>query len=105
MEIHLNVLIPPKGVKCMCKTCRVPFAEGVAVVEVFLDHVPHLLKANPPPVCQGCKEVKNTCMVFLSAAAAWAETRRLMPRLEAEGPDFLELVLSSDLGLGGNPQN
>jgi hypothetical protein len=105
MDIHINVMVPPKGVKCMCKTCRTPFLEGVAVLEVFIDNVPHVLKANPLPVCPGCNETKHTCMVFGSKEEAWAKAKSLMPRLDAEGPGFLDLILSSKLGLGGNPQN
>lgn len=104
-DVHLNVLVPPKGVRCMCKKCRKPFLEGVAAIEVFFDGVPHFLKADPLPVCSGCGESKHTCMVFGSRDEAMSKAQSLMPRINAEGPGFLSLVASASLGLGRHDQN
>ncbi len=104
-DVHLNVLVPPAGVKCMCKKCRKPFLEGVAVLEVFVDGVPHFLKANPKPICPGCGQAKDTYMVFTSKATVWAKAKELTPRIESEGPGFLELISHATLGLLPPTQN
>jgi len=82
-----------------------PFLEGVAVLEVFVDSVPHFLKADPKPVCPGCGEAKDTSMVFVSKEDALEKAKELIPRIEKEGSGFLSLISPKTLGRRPPTQN
>ncbi|MES2088145.1 MAG: hypothetical protein V4467_04115 [Patescibacteria group bacterium] len=78
MNVSINVLAPPAGVRQGCKKCKRIFVQGKAVIEVSLNGVMYFLAPHEPFRC--CGEERKSAIVFPSkeAAIATAEDLRVI---------------------------